>query len=212
MKKRQFTLLFVLLVIILVVCDQILKFWVKTNMTLGEMIPILGNWFNLYFIENEGMAFGISLGEKAGKLILSLLRLIISGFLIYYVFRVIKEQRADTIIIVIFSLIIAGAFGNIIDSCFYGMIFNESTIFETATLFPPEGGYSGLFFGKVVDMFYLRLFMLPEWFPFWGGSYFFPAIFNIADACVTVGLVGLLIFNKRVFVSKEIEETKNLTD
>lgn len=175
-------------------------------MTLGENIALLGNWFNLYFIENEGMAFGISFGEKAGKLLLSLVRLGIAGFLIYYVFKLIRRNRTDTLVVIIFSLIIAGALGNIIDSCFYGLIFSESTWDSVAVAFPPEGGYGNLFFGKVVDMFYVRLFLIPEWFPLWGGSYFFPAIFNIADSCVTVGLILLLIFNKRIFTEKKTEE------
>lgn len=168
-------------------------------MFLGEHISLLGNWFNLYFIENEGMAFGISFGQDLGKLLLTLFRLLIAGFLIYYVFKLIKRNKIDTLIVIIFSLVIAGALGNIIDSCFYGLIFSESTPQAVATAFPPGGGYGKLFYGKVVDMFYLRLFRIPDGFPLWGGSYFFPAIFNFADACVTVGLVGLLIFNKRVF-------------
>lgn len=178
-------------------------------MCLGEQIPLLGNWFNLFFIENEGMAFGISLGEKFGKLLLSLLRIVVVCFLFYYIIKQIKRAKTDTITVVIFGLIIAGALGNIIDSAFYGLIFNESTVFAPATAFPEEGGYAPFLFGKVVDMFYLKLFLIPEWFPLWGGIYFFPAIFNIADACVTVGLVLLLIFNKRIFekepASEEIE-------
>lgn len=202
-KKREFTVLFITIVFIIIILDQILKFWVKMNMSIGEYIPLLGQWFNLYFVENEGMAFGISFGEKAGKLLLSLSRLIIVTFLIYYIFRQVKRGLANTTMVVIFSVIVAGALGNIIDSCFYGMIFSESTVNEPAVLFPPGGGYGGLFFGKVVDMFYLKLFFIPEWFPLWGGSYFFPAIFNLADACVTGGLVGMLIFNKHIFIEKK---------
>lgn len=171
-------------------------------MCLGEQIPLVGHWFNLYFIENEGMAFGISLGEKFGKLLLSLLRIGVVSFLFYYVIKQIKKRTIDTITVVIFSLIIAGALGNIIDSTVYGLIFSESTVFAPAVAFPDEGGYGAFLFGKVVDMFYLKLFLMPDWVPLWGGSYFFPAIFNVADACVTVGLALLLIFNKRIFAEQ----------
>lgn len=168
-------------------------------MTLGESIPLLGNWFHLFFIENEGMAFGISFGANAGKLLLSLLRIAIVGFLIYYTVKLIRKGKADAVTVTIFSLIVAGALGNILDSAFYGLIFSESTMTSVATLFPPEGGYGRFLYGNVVDMFYFQLFLIPEWFPLWGGSYFFPAVFNIADSCVTLGLIGLLIFNKRIF-------------
>ena len=168
-------------------------------MSLGEQIPLLGNWLNLYFVENEGMAFGISLGQNIGKLFLSLARIGIVSFLIYYTLNLIKKEKSHWIVISIFALIITGALGNILDSAFYGLIFSGSTPFSVATLFPPEGGYSGFLYGHVVDMFYVRLFYIPEWFPLWGGSHFFPAIFNIADACVTVGIFGLLIFNGKVF-------------
>ena len=172
-------------------------------MTLYESIPVFGDWFQLRFVENQGMAFGLSFGGNIGKLILSLFRLLISGFLIYYVINLIKKEKVDALVLSIFSLIIAGALGNIIDSCFYGIIFSESTIYEVATAFPAEGGYSQFLYGKVVDMFCFELFYIPKWVPFWGGVHFFPAIFNIADSCVTVGLIGLLIFNKRVFIENK---------
>lgn len=181
-------------------------------MCLGEQMPLLGNWFRLFFVENEGMAFGISLGQNFGKLLLSLLRVFTVGFLLYYILKLIKKRETDTITVVVFSLIIAGALGNIIDSAFYGLIFSESTIFAPATAFPPEGGYSAFLYGKVVDMFYVRLFLIPEWFPLWGGAYFFPAIFNIADASVTVGLALLLIFNKRIFANPEGKTALAATD
>ncbi|MEG1556355.1 MAG: lipoprotein signal peptidase [Bacteroidales bacterium] len=202
------------IVFIFIALDQLLKIWIKTNMFIGEDIPLIGNWFRLYFVENEGMAFGISLGANAGKLILSFIRIGVVGFLIYYLGKQIRKNKIDTMVVIIFSLIIAGALGNIIDCLFYGMIFSESTPWEVATAFPPEGGYAPFFYGKVVDMFYFPLFQLPEWFPLWGGSYFFPAIFNIADSCVTVGIVLLLIFNKRVFKeeSKISPETVSPSD
>ena len=131
-------------------------------MTLHEVIPVFGEWFQLYFVENEGMAFGLSFGGNIGKLLLTLFRLVISGFLIYYVISLIKKEKVDALILSIFSLIIAGALGNIIDSCFYGIIFSESNPYELAATFPTEGGYAKLFYGKVVDMFYFKLFYIPE--------------------------------------------------
>lgn len=180
-------------------------------MTLGQDIALIGNWFHILFIENEGMAFGISLGENIGKLCLTLFRMGVVGFLIYYLHKLIKNQIADKISTIILSLIIAGALGNIIDSLFYGIIFSESTYFNIATAFPAEGGYAPLMLGKVVDMFYFPLFLIPENFPLWGGEYFFPAIFNIADCCVTIGVVGVIIFNKRFFVEDEQEKKTNPT-
>jgi len=206
-KKRNLTLLSFAIIILILIFDQIVKFWVKTNMTIGEQIPVIGNWFQLYFIENEGMAFGISFGESIGKLLLTLFRVGIAGFLIYYILRLIKNDKAELIVVIIFSLIIAGALGNIFDCLFYGLFFNESTPFTVASLFPDGGGYGKFFFGRVVDMFYLKLFRIPEWFPLWKGSYFFPAIFNVADACVTIGITLMLIFNKRIFIEEKKEKS-----
>ena len=110
----------------------------------------------------------------------------------------IKQEKMNGFSLVVFSLIVAGALGNIIDSLFYGLIFSESSFFAVASAFPEGGGYAPFFFGKVVDMFYVKLFHIPDGFPLWGGSYFFPAIFNVADACITVGIFMMLIFNKRV--------------
>jgi signal peptidase II len=158
-------------------------------MSLGEIFPVLGNWFYFYFVENEGMAFGISFGENIGKLLLSLIRIGVAGFLIYYLFSQIKKKQADWFVVIILSLIISGALGNIIDSLFYGIFWN----------------YAPLLYGRVVDMFYFKLFMLPNWFPLWGGEYFFPAIFNIADSCTTVGIFAIIIWNKKFFVTKKEE-------
>jgi signal peptidase II len=186
MKKSSVALLIIFL---LVVIDQIVKIWVKTTMSVGEYFPVLGNWFYIYFVENEGIAFGISFGENIGKLLLSLLRIIVVTVLIYYLFSLIKKRQAGWMVVIILSLIISGALGNIIDSVFYGVIW----------------GYAPLLYGRVVDMFYFKLFMLPEWFPFWGGSYFFPAIFNVADACTTVGIFAIIIWNKKFFVTQKKE-------
>jgi signal peptidase II len=193
----------------MLVCDQVLKFWIKTNMQLYEIIPIF-DWFHIRFVENEGMAFGITFGKSIGKLLLTVMRIIIVSFLIYYLHKLLKKKAIDWIIVMVFSLIIAGALGNIIDSLFYGVIFNHSHD-QVATLFPAEGGYAPLFFGQVVDMFYFPLFRMPDWLPGgYGGEMFFPAVFNVADVCVTVGILLLLIFNKRIFApfenKKETEE------
>ncbi len=175
-------------------------------MTLGETIPLLGNWFNLYFVENPGMAFGLSFGQNIGKLLLTLLRIVLVVFLCWYMHRQIKRNQMDGVVMVTFSLIIAGALGNIIDCLFYGVIFNESTAMTVASMFPEGGGYAPFLYGRVVDMIYVKLFAIPEGFPLWGGSYFFPAIFNFADSCVTVGVFLVLIFNKRIF--KEDKDNK----
>lgn len=197
--RKKYSLISVGIILFLVLADQIFKIWVKTHFALGESIPVLGNWFNLRFIENEGMAFGLSFGDNVGKLLLSIFRILLTGFMFYYLFRLIKQSKVDLLIISVFSLIIAGAMGNILDSLFYGLIFSESTPFAVATLFPPEGGYAPFFYGKVVDMFDFNLFPLPDWLPIFGGSYFFPAIFNIADSCITVGVIMVIIFNKKFF-------------
>ena len=185
MKKSNVALL---IIFSLVVIDQIVKVWVKTTMSLGEAIPVLGNWFYLYFVENEGMAFGISFGQNIGKLLLTLVRIGVAGFIIYYLFSLIKKKQADWIVVIILSLIIAGALGNIIDSMLYGVIWK----------------YAPFCYGRVVDMFYFKLFKIPDWSPLWGGDYFFPAIFNVADTCTTIGIVAIIIWNKKIFATKKV--------
>lgn len=205
-KQKKFRLIAIAIVVVVLVVDQILKFWVKTHMTIGQLNPVLGNWFNLLFIENAGMAFGLSFGQNVGKLLLSLVRIVLVVFLCWYLHRQINREKLDGLTLTVFCLVIAGALGNIIDSLFYGLIFSESTPETLAVLFPDGGGYAPFFFGRVVDMFYVRLFPIPDGFPLWGGSYFFPAIFNFADACITVGIFLMLIFNKRFFQPAAKEE------
>lgn len=176
-------------------------------MTVGQTIPLLGEWFNLHFVENEGMAFGISFGQQIGKFILSLVRILLVGALCWYFVKRLKNNKMDGPVLTIFCLIIAGAIGNIFDCMFYGLCFTESNFLEVAK-WSPGHGYAPFFFGKVVDMFYLKLFPIPENFPLWGGSYFFPAIFNFADACITIGIILAIIFSKRLFS----ELTENQTD
>jgi signal peptidase II len=199
------------IILLVLILDQWLKIWVKTHMTYGEDFPILGmDWAYIHFVENNGMAFGLSLGGDSGKLALSIFRLVAVGFLIYFIGRLIKEQ-AKTGVLVSFALIMAGAMGNIIDSCFYGLIFSESNYHGgIAEAFPEGGGYSGFLFGKVVDMFYFPMIdtVLPSWVPFWGGErfQFFKPVFNLADASISLGVFSLLLF-QRSFFKKEPENT-----
>lgn len=198
-KGKQVTIIVLLLLII----DQVVKLWIKTHMTLGESIPVFGSWFQIYFIENNGMAFGMQLGGTLGKLALSSLRLVLIGFIIYYIVKLIKMDASRGILTGM-ALILVGAMGNIVDSMFYGLIFNESSFTSVASVFPDEGGYAPFLFGKVVDMLYFPLVdtTLPDWVPFWGGEHFifFRPIFNIADSCITIGVGYLLIFHRKFFL------------
>ena len=207
-KKKQYALMWGLIGAI-IVADQILKIWVKTHMHIGEDIPLIGDWALLHFVENEGFAFGMAFGGTIGKLILSLFRLVASVALIWILTdRIGKGMRMSLMLCV--TLITAGALGNLIDCCFYGLIFNEST-YSVAQMFPPEGGYAPFLLGRVVDMFYFPLFetTLPEWLPFWGGNrfVFFDAIFNIADAAITVGAFWFII-DLAFLAPKKTEKTE----
>ena len=209
--KKKYAWLAIIVVLILIVTDQIIKFWVKTHLALGQTVPLIGQWFNLHFVENEGMAFGISFGQQIGKLVLSLVRVALVGLLVWYFINRLKRDKMDGVVLTIFCLVIAGAFGNIIDSMFYGLFFTESSFLEVAQ-WSPGHGYAPFFFGKVVDMFYLKFFLIPEKFPLWGGTYFFPAIFNFADACITVGIFMAIIFNKRIFSDLEDKQEKSVAN
>ncbi len=183
----------ILVVVLVILIDQILKVWVKTNMYLYESIEIT-SWFKICFVENNGMAFGL---EVIGKLFLSIFRIIAVVFIAYYIYLLVKKKYSHGYITCI-SLIFAGAVGNIVDSIFYGEIFSESTPHQISTFVPVGEGYSSWLHGKVVDMFYFPLFngTFPEWFPSVGGESFtfFSAIFNVADSAITVGLAILFIF------------------
>lgn len=185
---------------LIILADQILKIWVKTHMVLGESRHI-ADWFQIYFVENMGMAFGMEWGGMTGKLFLTIFRIVVSGLLLLWLWNL-TNRRAPNILIIPLTMVFAGAVGNIIDSLFYGLIFN-TPVGEVATIFPDGGGYGAFMCGKVVDMFYFPLWsgILPEWLPIWGGQYFtfFPAVFNIADAAVSVGIILLLLFQKKAF-------------
>lgn len=196
-----------LLVVLLLVIDQAIKFAVKLNMTIGESIPVFGNWFQICFIENNGMAFGMQFGGSLGKLALSLFRVVLIGFIIYYLGKLTKKEETPTGVLVGFSLILVGAIGNVIDCLFYGSIFSESTYTQLAELFPDGGGYSALLYGKVVDMFYFPIIntVWPDWVPFVGGEefVFFRPVFNFADACISVAVIYMLIFQRKFFAAEE---------
>ena len=207
MKKRYWTC-FLIIGLVLII-DQVVKIMVKTHMQIGEDIPLIGHWCRLHFVENEGMAFGMSFGGSVGKIRRSLFRRLASGYILWYLLHLIRKGEKMLTLIAI-SLIFVGAVGNLVDSCCYGLIFNES-YFHTATLFPPEGGYGHFFMGRVVDMFYFPLIdtTWPQWMPFVGGNRFefFNAIFNVADAAITIGVILLLI--NVIFTKEPTKEIEN---
>ncbi|MFO7370465.1 MAG: lipoprotein signal peptidase [Bacteroidales bacterium] len=196
----------VLLIVLVLVIDQVVKIHIKTSMTIGQSIPVLGNWFQIRFIENPGMAFGLDIPGRWGKPVLTIFRILAVGGIGWYLVQLVKKQVSTGLILCV-ALIMAGAAGNIIDSLFYGLIFNESTYFEVATLFPEQGGYAPFLYGKVVDMLYFPVIQghFPGWFPFQAGEefIFFRPIFNLADSAISVGIVIILLFQKRFFKEEE---------
>ena len=198
MSTGKKTILFILLILL---CDQILKIWVKTHMEIGQEIHLFGNWGMLHFIENNGMAFGMEMGGKPGKLILSVFR-VVAIFGIGWFLSSLVSKKANLGLILAVSAILAGAIGNIIDSAFYGMIFSES-LGQHAILFPHGGGYSSFLHGRVVDMFYFPIINThwPLWSPFKPGEslVFFRPVFNIADSSITCGVISIVLFQKKMF-------------
>lgn len=200
MKKAYLIIAAVLLI------DQIVKVYIKTNFYLGEEVRVF-DWWRIHFTENNGMAFGLEFGGVWGKLALSLFR-IGAVIAIGYYLKSLIEKGAKGVIVVAFSLIMAGALGNIIDSAFYGLLFGES--YGQVTSFLPEGGgYAGFLQGRVVDMLYFPLWKgyLPDWLPIWGGDYFvfFRPVFNIADSAISIGVALLILFQKQAFSAMEGE-------
>lgn len=202
-----------IVIIAVIIIDQAMKIWVKTSFYLGEDLEI-ASWFHLYFIENNGMAFGMEIGSK---LLLTLVRIIAVGFLIWYICRIKNRSYIKAGYIVCLALITAGAAGNIIDCVFYGEIFNNPVPPEVATMFPEGGGYGTWLHGRVVDMLYFPLFSFywPDWMPWVGGEYFtfFQPVFNVADAAITVGMIILILFYSKNVSSSQSHaeaEQKNL--
>lgn len=189
------------MVVVLLVIDQIIKVYIKTHFCLGESVRVT-DWFFIEFIENNGMAWGMSF---IGKFWLSLLRSVAIVALIWYLRRIIQQGTYRLLYIILVALVLAGAIGNMIDSLFYGLIFTASSPYYVSYMVPFGDGYAPVLMGKVVDMFRFPFFSYtwPEWVPFWGGQHgtFFDPVFNFADACVSVGIIALLLFCR-----KELEQ------
>ncbi len=193
--KKSLLLIFLLLLI-----DQSVKIWIKTHYTIGGGFDVFGDWAKIHFIENPGMAFGLKWGGDTGKLMLSSFRILAIIGLLWYLYYI-SKQKLPKIAVFSVALILAGAAGNILDSAFYGLIFSESNYHTVAQMFPEGGGYAGFLHGSVVDMFYFPIIdeIMPDWVPFYGGKrfIFFSPVFNVADSCITIGVVLVIIFRKK---------------
>jgi signal peptidase II len=220
-----------IIVALVLLADQALKIYVKTTFLLDRKVPLLGDWSFLYFVENPGMAYGMKFGGVTGKLALTIFRFIAVIFGTWYLGSIIKK-RYSTGFIICASLIYAGALGNLIDSCFYGIIFDKGMVYNTMAnaymnydglaTFTKSGGYASFLRGNVVDMLHFPIIngTFPSWFPKWGGEpfTFFSPIFNIADAAISTGVISIIVFQKKMF-KQQIDnkehhtiETKTLTD
>ncbi len=204
-----------LIIFFILFFDQALKLWIKTHMYLGQEFRIF-DWFIIHYTENNGMAFGFEFGGISGKLFLSIFRIIASAVIGWLLFKLVRK-KAHSGLILCFSLIFAGAIGNIIDSTFYGVIFSEE-VNGLSQLFSPLGGYSGFLQGRVVDMFYFPLIntQFPNWFPIIGGQpfQFFRPVFNVADSSITIGVILFIVFQKKFSqqsVQKDTGESESET-
>jgi len=202
----------VIVIFLILIVDQTLKIWIKTSMSIGDEIVVFKNLFILHFVENNGMAFGFEFAGEYGKIFLSVFRIFAVVAIGWYLFKLAKQKEIPFGFVISIALIFAGAIGNIIDSLFYGLIFNHS-FGQVATLFPDGGGYAGFLHGKVVDMFYFPLIegRYADWIPVKGGDpfIFFRPVFNIADSAITVGIFSILLFYRRYFNKQEEKPVKD---
>ena len=193
-----------LLIIAILLIDQISKIYIKTHFALGDSYEVF-SWFKIHFVENEGMAWGKKIPGEYGKLFLSLFRIVAIAGIGYWLWDTIRKGLPNLLIFCI-ALIFAGALGNILDSIFYGIFFDHSSG-QIAEFLPEVGGYAPVFYGKVVDMLYFPLYqgVLPDWIPFMGGKYFtfFEPVFNVADSAISISVMILIAFNKKVFPKEE---------
>ncbi|MCF8274239.1 MAG: lipoprotein signal peptidase [Flavobacteriaceae bacterium] len=202
----------VIIIILILLIDQISKIYIKTHFALGDEYRVF-HWFRIYFVENDGMAWGTKISdfvsfisERTAKISLTIFRIVAIIGIGYWLIDV-TRKKSPTVLILAIALIFAGALGNIIDSVFYGVFFNDSHG-QVATFLSNEGGYDGLLHGKVVDMLYFPIWKgyLPEWLPLYGGKFFtfFEPVFNVADMAISTGFIMLLLFNKKAFPKKDI--------
>lgn len=206
-----------LIVILILLVDQISKIYIKTNFFLGEHVWVAGNWFQLYFIENEGMAFGMKiLDNDLGKLLLTSFRLIAVCFGFYYIKKLIQHGHTKGFLVCA-ALILAGAAGNLIDCLFYGLIFTDTPYYQEVSQLTFDGnGYGRFLHGRVVDMLHFPMIdtVLPEWVPIWGGKpfTFFDPIFNIADVSISTGIITLLVFQNKFIKPTQKEQDVPTTE
>jgi signal peptidase II len=203
----------VIIVFLVLLIDQFIKIMVKTHLVEGQEIHVIGNWFRIHFVENSGMAFSMELPSEYGKILLSSFRLVAIGFIIYLLRRLIRERYHPGLVYA-GAMILAGAIGNMIDSAFYGLIFNQGM--HSPATFLPAKGYAGFLKGNVVDMLWFPIVdgHFPDWFPFWKGEpfEFFRPVFNIADASITIGVAIIIVFQKTFFAQPVVEEEKQNED